>query len=191
MPTNTAIKRRTFLRGVLGGASVSVSVPTLGAMLNGNGTAHADGSPIPKQFALWFWGNGVKQAYWMPTKSGTGWTPPESLKPFADDGLLDYVSVATNLSVPFPVKWAHESPFKAVLTGAEGIYNVPGYPATLPALYGGPKIDDVIENAWRGKTPFSSLAVQVSRSSGNNPYFSGNLADAKYNPQAMFDKMFA
>ncbi len=53
------ISRRTVLRGVLaGGISVAVPLPRLGAMLNGNGTAYADGMPLPTRFGFWFFGNG-------------------------------------------------------------------------------------------------------------------------------------
>src|SRR5206468_3806188 len=121
----------------------------LEAMLNAGGTAYADGELVSKRFAVWFWGNGVKQQYWIPATAGVGWTPPESLKPFADDGVLDYVSVATNLSVPFDQKWAHHSSYKALWTGAEAIYDKQAMP--FPYAYGGPRVDDVIEKAFRGK----------------------------------------
>ena len=54
------LNRRTMLRGVLGGAAVAVALPPLEAMFNSHGTAHADGTPIPKRLGIFFWGNGVK-----------------------------------------------------------------------------------------------------------------------------------
>ena len=39
--------RRRVLRGMLGGSAVTVGVPLLNVFLNGNGTALADGKPMP------------------------------------------------------------------------------------------------------------------------------------------------
>ena len=62
-----ALPRRTFLRGVLvGGASVAVPLPRLACMLNGNGTAYADGKPLPVRFGTWFFGNGIIPERWVP-----------------------------------------------------------------------------------------------------------------------------
>ena len=41
------ITRRRVLRGMLGGAAVSVALPLLDCFLNTNGTAYADGAPLP------------------------------------------------------------------------------------------------------------------------------------------------
>ena len=47
--------RRRFLRGVLGGAAVTVAMPFLDCFLNTNGTALAGGAPLPTRFGTWFW----------------------------------------------------------------------------------------------------------------------------------------
>ena len=45
------LSRRTVLRGVAGGALAQLALPTLDAMLDGNGTAFAqDNAPLPKRF---------------------------------------------------------------------------------------------------------------------------------------------
>jgi hypothetical protein len=44
------LSRRAVLRGLAGGAAVTVGLPRLGGMLNGNGTAYAQGAPLPKRF---------------------------------------------------------------------------------------------------------------------------------------------
>jgi hypothetical protein len=48
------LDRRTFLKSVTGAATIWL--PPLDAMLNGNGTAHADGEPLAKRFIEFFWG---------------------------------------------------------------------------------------------------------------------------------------
>src|SRR5215470_11503074 len=64
------ISRRTVLRGMLGGAAVSVGLPLLDCFLNDNGTALAQGSPLPVRFGTWFWGCGMNPDRWVPTSEG-------------------------------------------------------------------------------------------------------------------------
>ena len=50
--------RRALLRGMLGGAAVSVALPFLDIFLNDHGTALASGAPLPLRFGTWFWAMG-------------------------------------------------------------------------------------------------------------------------------------
>ena len=52
------LKRRTFLRGALGGGIATIALPPLDAMLNLEQTAFADGSSQPRRYVSWFYGNG-------------------------------------------------------------------------------------------------------------------------------------
>ena len=63
------LSRRTVLRGALAtGATVTIPLPLLEIMLNGNGTAYAQSAGgIPKRLGIFFWGNGVKLDRWVPT----------------------------------------------------------------------------------------------------------------------------
>ncbi|MEM9188486.1 MAG: DUF1552 domain-containing protein [Myxococcota bacterium] len=61
------IARRSFLRGSAAGAAVAVALPTFECMLNSNGSAYADGSPIPKRFIAWHWANGMQTPHWVPS----------------------------------------------------------------------------------------------------------------------------
>jgi hypothetical protein len=92
------INRRTMLRGLVGGAIASVGLPTLEAMLNGNGTALAEGPPIPVRFITWFFGNGVVLNRWVPggirtPVTGANYPLSSALAPFAN--VKEYVSVAS------------------------------------------------------------------------------------------------
>src|SRR5665811_1012415 len=76
MPTKP-LSRRTVLRGALAtGAAVTLPLPVLDIMLNGNGTAFAQGAPLTRRYIDWFFGNGVLPPLWVPTATGTGsaWT---------------------------------------------------------------------------------------------------------------------
>ena len=53
MPT-----RRMILRGLLGGAAVSVALPPLESLLGASDEALADGTAFPRRFGLFFWANG-------------------------------------------------------------------------------------------------------------------------------------
>ena len=81
----TSLTRRTFLRGVLGGASLSLGLPAFEAFLNANGTAWADGAPLPLRFGTWFWGCGMNPSRWNPTSAGLGpdWELTTELAPVA------------------------------------------------------------------------------------------------------------
>ena len=50
------VDRRTFLRGTLGGAAITVGLPLLDVFLNTNGDAMAaTGAPLPRRFGTWFY----------------------------------------------------------------------------------------------------------------------------------------
>ncbi len=115
------LPRRTVLRGLLGaGVSIALPLPRLMGMLNGNGTAYADGTPLKPRFLTWFFGNGIDPAHWVPTATGTGsaWSLSSSLAPLAD--YKEHVSVLSGYDVKVPYIYAHKSSAAAVLTGAQG-----------------------------------------------------------------------
>ena len=88
-----SVSRRALLRGTLGSASVLLGLPLLEAMLNGNGNALADGTPLPKRFGVWFWGNGTDPGRWAPATEGAGWQPSQMLGGLA--AVKDYVNVVS------------------------------------------------------------------------------------------------
>lgn len=98
------LSRRTFLRGSIAGATVSLALPPLEAMLRPNG-ALADGELGPI-FGVFYWANGVpwhaghggEQAAgprdaWTPPNTGENYTPSELTTELARHG----VSIATGL----------------------------------------------------------------------------------------------
>jgi hypothetical protein len=190
------IGRRSMLRGLVGGTAVAVGLPPLEAMLNGNGTAFADGEPIPRRFGLWFFGNGVKLDHWVPSATGTAWqaSPPSALQPFADAGVIDYVSVVSRTWNPFDVAIAHHSAYWGLMTASQplGDNDVPdnmggGYPN-----HGvGPKAIDVIADALSGSTKLERITPGISRGAGGADYLDGDTESAQFNPQALYQLLFA
>ncbi len=73
------INRRRVLRGLLNGGAVTVALPLLNCFLNGNGTALANGTPIPVRFGTWSWGLGMNKDIFVPKKLGANFDLPEEI----------------------------------------------------------------------------------------------------------------
>src|SRR4051812_42480468 len=147
---NFKIDRRTFLRGTLNGAAVSVGLPLLDCFLNDNATALANGAPLPVRFGTWFWAMGVNPLRWVPEKSGADYeiTPElQRLAPFRKDinvlsGFKVYLDGLTN----FP----HSSGTKGLRTGVAA--------PTLDKVEA-PTLDILIADAVSAGTRFRSLEI--------------------------------
>ena len=101
------LNRRTLLKGF----GAAVALPTLDAMLNSHGTAYADGAPVPKRFATFFFGNGVILSRWRPAATGSSWSLTEELAPLVN--VKSYVNVVSGYKVKIPNLRGHH-------TGAAG-----------------------------------------------------------------------
>jgi hypothetical protein len=184
----SVISRRTVLRGMLaGGVSVTVPLPRLCAMLNGNGTAYAAGTPLPVRFGFWFFGNGIIPELWVPTNTGIGanWSLSEQLAPLQD--VKPWLSVVTGTSIKVPDSAPHASFPACALSGANN-----GNKTTLL-----PTIDQVIaQMIGKGTTFPTGIHIGVANSSGGTAYgdilsYSGvsmpNPPD--YSPASIFKKL--
>jgi hypothetical protein len=188
--------RRQMLRGLLGGAGVSVALPMLDGMLNTSGSAFADGTPLPKRFGIFFWGNGVRLPQWNPVNSGAGFTLSPSLMPFA--GVREYVSVVSGMNIKVPNSRGHHCGCVGVLSGHPMIPQDPGS-AGYASTFSGPSIDQVIAREIGKTTRFKSLEVAISRSvvtgegttlryvSHNGP---DNANPPEFDPQKLFTRVF-
>src|SRR5450432_2887806 len=182
------IRRRTFLRGVLaGGATVAVPLPRLSGMLNGNGTAYADGKALPVRFGTWFFGNGIIPDRWVPSRTGAGdaWALSEQLAPLQP--VKPWLNVVTGMSIKIPNNAPHASMPAAALTGAQ----VGGGAVQLPT------IDQLVAKVTNGTTLFpAGLHVGISNVSGATSLglaisFAGpNAANPpEYSPTALYKKL--
>ncbi|MCY1005380.1 DUF1552 domain-containing protein [Nannocystis pusilla] len=117
------LPRRTVLRGMLCGVAVAVPLPRLAAMLDGNGTAWADQTPLLPRYLTWFFGNGADPTQWVPQAVGHGpeWSLSPSLMPLAE--FKPWLSVLSGYEVKIPALYAHKSAPAAVLTGAQAAMN--------------------------------------------------------------------
>ena len=177
------LDRRTVLRGVLGGAAVSVGLPVLDCFLNDNGTAFAGGGGLPKRFGIWFWGNGNLPERWVPFEEGRGWTPSEQLAPLAT--IQDDITVVTGMDVKTGNSIPHWSGPAGLLSGAPLIVRS-GEDYTFSA----PSLDQIVAAEVGGETRFKSLELGVKPDFG----LSYNGPDSRNPPEAeparLFDRIF-
>jgi hypothetical protein len=81
---------------MLNGAAVSVALPLLDCFLNTNGTALANGRPLPLRFATWSWGCGMSPSIFVPKKIGADYDLPEEIACFKP--VKQYISILTNFN---------------------------------------------------------------------------------------------
>ncbi len=174
-----ALSRRTLLRGLVGGAAVSVALPPLEAFLNTSGTAYANGTPFPKRFGIFFWGNGVIPDRWTPTGEGANWQLSPELAPLAPH--KSNVSVLSGFKVNVKNDRPHGSGPAGLLTGA----------ALKNDLYVLPTVDQVIAREVGGDTRFRSLEVGVQRSTRSLSYATPTqMNPIETSPSRLFSRLF-
>jgi hypothetical protein len=195
---NWRINRRALLRG----SGAALALPTLECMLNGNGTADAQGQPIPKRFVTWFFGNGVLRSRWTPSTTGNVWSLTDQLAPLVDPArnidLKSYVSVLSGFDVKTPNLRAHHNGACAILSGAPFI-PLPPNGAPYNSKFGVKSIDQVAADFLAQGTRFKSLQLAVSKrfTQGEGPtlaYISHRGPDEpmqqEMNPAALFNTLF-
>ena len=183
------VPRRTVLRGMLGGAAVTVGVPLLDCFLNTNGTALADGAPLPKCFSTWYWQMGLTPGFWEPKVVGAGYEMPEllsPLKPFRDkiniySGMAAFLDGKNNLP--------HTTGRAVAQTGEA--------PAGQAMQAGGPpgvrtSLDCLIADAIGTRTRFRSLEVCAGGKpqDTNSRRGAGAVNPAEVSPRALYTRVF-
>jgi hypothetical protein len=149
------LDRRTLLRGSLRGALVGVGLPTLDAMLNGNGTAFAQGAPLPRRFGDLFFGGGVKNDRWLPSGTDAGWQLSPALMPFAN--VKSYITVVSNTRSTTSTE-GHHGGTAAVLAGSSY-----GGGVKYQSFMTTPTVDQVAAEAIGKTTKFKSLEVGIAK----------------------------
>jgi hypothetical protein len=187
MPT-TRFNRRTVLRGVLAtGATMAIPLPILEIMLNGDGTAFAQGAPLPRRYCTWFFGNGILPPLWNPASTAADWTLSEELAPLAN--VKDWLTVVSGLKQPVASGMPHPTGSAVATTGAD-------YENNSAAL---PSIDQIIAGLNKGGS-FPSLEIGVSDATPNGPQNTLHAISHRgpnapnypeFDPHALFTRIFA
>jgi hypothetical protein len=190
------IKRRTLLRGLLGGTAISVGLPTLEVMLNRNGTALAQGAALPRRLGVFFWGNGVRLKFWIPAAQGPGWALSPALEPLAP--VKDYLNVVSGMDIKIPSSQGHHTGEVGILSGYP-LVSQPKGGAPFRSTFSAPSIDQVAAAELGKTTRFRSLEVGISRRVNTREgttlqFISHNGPDSAnpplYEPGAVFNRLF-
>ena len=189
-----ALSRRTFLRGVLGGAAITLGLPPLEAMFDSHGRAFADGTR-PNRFGLWFWGNGIRTEQWIPNGTGAGWVAGPALAPL--EGVRPWLHVLTGMEVKSST-YPHHGGMAGIMTGA--VYQQVGTTRdTIVSTFAGPSMDQIAAAAIGDATPYRSLEIGITRKTGtdegttfevlshNGP---NNVNQPERDPRALFARLF-
>jgi hypothetical protein len=114
---NAMLTRRRALKGMLGGATVTVGLPLLDCFLDTNGTALAAGGRLPIRFGTWFWGCGMTPDRFVPKTVGAGYDIPVELQPVG--AFRDQMVVLTGFKATLDGRsnFPHSSGNIAVRTG--------------------------------------------------------------------------
>jgi len=173
------VSRRHALKGILSGVGVSLWLPVLDVMCNDNGTAFAQGAPLPTTFGIFFWGNGVYPgSNWTPSGTGDGdaWQLPPALSSFSKlKGDMTLVTGLDMLSAEFK---GHGWGVVYVLAGGDGtICNTIGdiakspygsLPETPQGTQWKPTIDQLVADAIHTNEPYKSLETGILKYTGQN-----------------------
>jgi len=183
MSAMKSLSRRSVLKGVLGGAAVSVSLPLLECFLNENGTAYAaTGQALPPCFGSWFWGLGLTPGHWVPTKTGKDWELPEHiavLKPV--QGKLNLFS-GTQVFLDGKVNQNHFSGAQCQMTG---MVSRTGSEYTT-------SLDTIIGNQIGKRTRFRSIEVSCDgdRRATWSARGSNGMNPSEVSPLALYTRIF-
>lgn len=172
------LDRRTVLRGLLGGAAVTVGLPRLFAF----SSARADTTVYPRRFGLFYWGNGNLPDRWDPAIEGPDWELTEQLAPLAS--VKDLITVVTGMEVKVPNEVPHGSGLAGILSGAPLLRSDDGDTFALPSL------DQVIAEAIGGDTIYRSLQTAASRITGESYNGPNSRNPAEYDPYLFFERLF-
>jgi hypothetical protein len=185
------LPRRAFLRG-LGGGVAALALPTFDQMLNGHGTAWADGTPLPRRFGVFMWPDGVQPAKFVPPDTGAAWTMTPQLQPLA--AVRGDINVLTGFNCKI-TGFVHHAGTVGMLSGAP--YMVTGSGTT--STHSLPTVDVIAARAIGTKTPLPSLEIGVDNKNYPNEGTTGyalshngpnNINPATFSPSALFDKVF-
>ena len=105
MNSISKLSRRRVLRGMMGGAAVTVGLPFLDCFLDSNGRAlAATRAPLPVCFGTWFYGCGLNPGRWEPAAVGRNYEFGVELQPLAP--FKHKLNVYTKARLANQFKWA-------------------------------------------------------------------------------------
>jgi hypothetical protein len=172
--------RRRFLRGTLGGGAVTLALPFLDCFLDTNGTALADGAPLPIRFGTWIQALGLNPGLWEPEKVGPGYDMRDQLKALAP--YKDKINIFSGLRVfldGHPPQ-VHNTGIQVCMGG--------GIPSGTDGF---PSIDTLIADTIGTRTRFRSLEVSCTGVPVSYSRRSGSAINpSETSPVALYKRIF-
>ncbi len=177
----TPVKRRSVLRGMIGGAAVTVGVPFLDCFLNSHGTALASGAELPTCFGSWFSGLGFTPGFWEPKTVGAKYEMTKLFAPLTP--FKDRINIYSGMKAFLDGRalTPHNNGPQAILSG--------GVPRGAPGA--GITIDQIIADAIGSRTRFRSLEVSCVGSPGSQSRRDANSTNpSEISPLELYKRVF-
>jgi len=178
-----SVDRRTVLRGMLGGAVVSLGLPVLECYLSNSGTAFASGAPIPVRFGTWFWGMGMNKRLFTPDKVGPNFDLKEELAAIAP--VKQHINVLSNYRVSTDGR-----PSLCHYTGQVALRcgQAPADRLSVP----GPSVDVIISDSIGEGNRFKSLEMTATGDRTHSWSFRNAQAvnPPEVSPLALYQRVF-
>jgi len=172
---------------MVGGAAVSVGIPTLDCFLDGNGKAYADtGARLPIRFGTYFWGLGLTD-----TPAGSRWVPKTKGRDFdITPELISLIPVKDKISVC--------SGFRVIGDGRPNAVHWSGHASILSGIaplragqMDGPSFDTSIADAIGVGTRFKSIEVSANGKPVSYSTRTGrSFATPEPTPFALYQRLF-
>jgi hypothetical protein len=188
------LSRRAVLRGATAAGLVTLPLPRLGAMLDGNGTAYAGGAPLRRTFGTWFFGNGVIPDRWIPKAEGSDFPLSDELQPLA--AVKAKLTVVSGMQLKTGRQSAHSYGTTGALTGAKEGKDSGGKNTGSVQL---PTIDQVVADLIAKDAPRRSFQLGVTQATPRthgDMYFCSSFTSPtqpnfpEFNPASAFKALF-
>jgi hypothetical protein len=168
---------------MVGGAAVNVALPLLNCMLNTNGTALADGKPMPVRFGTWGWGLGMNSSVFVPKKYGADFDLPEEIS--ALEPIKKHINLITNTQA-FRDNYQNLCHYTGWVIARTG--SAPKDTKDIP----GETIDVTIANQIGGGTRFKSLTATATGDVRNTySYENSNTPNSpEWSPLQFYTRLF-
>jgi hypothetical protein len=145
---------------------------------------------------VFFWGNGVRLAQFVPTSTGAAYALTPLLQPLAD--VKDYVSVVSGYDIKTGNERGHHAGCVGILSGSPMLSQDPKG-APYASTFTAPSVDQVVAAQLGASTRFRSIEVGVSKNVSASEgttlrYLSHNGPDnanpPEYSPKALYSRLF-
>lgn len=186
MKSSSQLSRRRVLRGMMGGAAVTVGLPLLDCFLNTNGTAlAATGTRLPVCFGTWFFACGLNPGRWEPKTVGSDYEfGPElqELMPFKSK-----INVYSQMSALLDGQ-----PPGAHTVGPAVIVQGTAPPTLTRPMNPGPSVDALIADVIGNRARFRSLEVSCVGNPQNSHSKRTGIAinPSEVSPLALYNRVF-